>query len=75
MLTELLNLYCLSQAIVTYLNISRLRNELNNNHETVDNRIVDKSVSSGTSTEHIANIDTKWVLRRFYTADLIVRLS
>ena len=73
MLTELLNLYCLSQAIVTYLNISRLRDELKDNHETVDSRIVDKSVSSGTSTEDIANIDTKWVLRRFYAADLIVR--
>ena len=73
MLTELLNLYCLSQALSSILTcpstvidfahyelkISRLRDELNNNHETVDNRTVDKSVSSGTSTEDIANMDTE----------------
>ena len=72
-LTELLNFYCLSQALSSIstcpsaaidfdlyeLKIFRLRDELNNNHETVDNRTVDKSVSSGTSTEDIANMDTE----------------
>ena len=47
-----------------------MRGEQNNNHELVDNHL-DQSVSSATSTEDIANMDTELVHPKIFPTVLV----